>query len=171
MKKQKNGLSTRNSIIKMQGVPGRQKIKVIHEDDVKLLLSKLGIINKVENNKVKCSICGKNITVENLPGKDQFHAKLYSLILKYVETELPNYLEQHPEIKDLQNYTKAQLSGEAQEAEGGEGAEGVDLGLAPEGGEAAMGAGTEVPPATPEAAQPATEAGVPAVEGGEVPAV
>jgi len=44
----------------------RQKVMAVHEDDVKELLSKLGIIDQVEHNKIKCPICGQNITVQNV---------------------------------------------------------------------------------------------------------
>jgi hypothetical protein len=44
----------------------RERILAIHEDDVKLLLTKLGIIEEVSNKQIMCPICSEVITVDNV---------------------------------------------------------------------------------------------------------
>ena len=106
------------------------------------------------------------VTISNVPGKAQFHANLYTLILKHLEQQLPPFLEANPEIKDLQNYTKSQLAGEAKEAEGAEaGEEGVELGLTPETAEVPTDeTSPEVVPTAPTGESATAAAGVPVVE-------
>ena len=42
------------------------RIKTVHDDDLEVLLDKLSILGKIENGQLKCGVCGKTITKENL---------------------------------------------------------------------------------------------------------
>jgi len=42
------------------------RLKVFHERDIDTLLTRLGLIEKIEKKELKCAICKKIITKENL---------------------------------------------------------------------------------------------------------
>jgi len=44
----------------------KDKLKAVHDDDLDILLEKLGIIGKFTRGKLKCSFCKTVITKENL---------------------------------------------------------------------------------------------------------
>ena len=43
----------------------RQKMKVVHENDVISLFTSLKIFDKIEKGEIKCSNCNGTITIEN----------------------------------------------------------------------------------------------------------
>jgi hypothetical protein len=44
----------------------KDKLKAVHDDDLDILLERLGIIGKFTRQKLKCSFCKTVITKENL---------------------------------------------------------------------------------------------------------
>jgi aspartate carbamoyltransferase regulatory subunit len=44
----------------------KKKISTVHENDLKNLLEKLGLLEKVEKSIVKCKFCDTTITFDNL---------------------------------------------------------------------------------------------------------
>lgn len=42
------------------------KMKVVHDDDLKSLLQSLGVYNNVVNGKYTCIFCNRKITLENI---------------------------------------------------------------------------------------------------------
>jgi len=43
----------------------RTRIKAVSDDDSEYLLTSLGLIESLNNNKLKCVICGKQICIDN----------------------------------------------------------------------------------------------------------
>jgi len=44
----------------------KESIKAIHDQDLEMLLERLGILPKFKNGKLKCKFCKATITSENL---------------------------------------------------------------------------------------------------------
>ncbi len=40
-------------------------IKAVHDSDLEKFLAKLGLLNKIKEGKIRCSICGDVITLDN----------------------------------------------------------------------------------------------------------
>jgi hypothetical protein len=44
----------------------RQKIKAVHDDDLEQFLASLGILEKLKEGRLYCSLCRTQITMENI---------------------------------------------------------------------------------------------------------
>ena len=44
----------------------KETINAIHEDDLKPILDKLGILEKISTHEAKCSICNKILTLDSI---------------------------------------------------------------------------------------------------------
>lgn len=44
----------------------KENIKAIHDDDLEMMLDKLGILKKYRNGELKCNACKSEITFHNL---------------------------------------------------------------------------------------------------------
>ena len=47
---------------------GTVKIKAVHDDDLKTLLEKLGILKDIEDGKIQCDFCNCTISNSNFGG-------------------------------------------------------------------------------------------------------
>ena len=44
----------------------KERLKVVHDDDLTALLDRLGILGKVRHGEVRCKFCEEPVTLENL---------------------------------------------------------------------------------------------------------
>lgn len=44
----------------------KKKLNAIYEKDIKEFLKSIGILQDIENKKVKCNFCGEVITIDNI---------------------------------------------------------------------------------------------------------
>lgn len=44
----------------------REKVKAVHEDDLRGFLSSIGVLDQIENGRCHCSVCGAQIDLNNL---------------------------------------------------------------------------------------------------------
>ena len=43
-----------------------EKLSVVHEDDIATLMSSLGILNKVNDGRIKCKFCQRKTSADNI---------------------------------------------------------------------------------------------------------
>ena len=44
----------------------KKKLNVVYERDIKEFLKSIGILQDIEDKKIKCKFCGELITIENI---------------------------------------------------------------------------------------------------------
>lgn len=44
----------------------KEKILTVHEDNIEILLNKLGMLEKLQSGNLSCNFCGDKLTKENL---------------------------------------------------------------------------------------------------------